>query len=112
MMSLEKLRLEIVEDIATWFTDELERHDATIASLIVELAELREAVSKRPPPRHKPGWVPLKEAAFQTGHSPETIRRWAASGKIDATMRGGCWSVRLGSVQKIATTEGGLAFVK
>jgi hypothetical protein len=77
-----------------------------IAAVIVEMqediAELRRRVDRRPPtlPSVADGWVGLKEAAYQTGYGKESVRIWAASGKVSAKRCGGKWIVNLASVKK------------
>jgi len=44
------------------------------------------------------GMVALKTAASLTGAHPETVRRWAARGHVDAERRGRRWFVSLPSL--------------
>jgi hypothetical protein len=74
-----------------------------------EIANLRAQLHKRRKPRAavKEGHVTLKEASYQSGESDETkcpvetIRRWAAEGKLEADFGvDGVWVVHLAGFLK------------
>jgi hypothetical protein len=76
-----------------------------LSALVVELQEdvaaLQRRIELRPPkpPTLAAGWAPLKEAAYQTGYSLETIRLWSARGKVSALRFGAKWYVNMKSLR-------------
>ena len=70
---------------------------AELSSVILRLEQLLEdlkiATEGRRVSKPQPSMVPLKQAAGQTGFSPETIRLWILRGLVKAERRGGRWFV-------------------
>lgn len=82
---------------------------AMVVELQEDIAELRRRIDLRPPkpPTLAAGWAPLKEAAYQTGYSLETMRLWAARGKISALRFGAKWYVNMKSLRKEISSRRG-----
>jgi hypothetical protein len=80
----------------------IEKLAAIVVEMQEDIASLRRRVDRRPPrpPSIANGWVVLKDAAFRTGYAAESIRLWAASGKVIAMRCGAKWYVNLASLKK------------
>jgi hypothetical protein len=70
---------------------------AVIVELRADLDEMRARLDAMTEPAAVPAeFIPLKLAAARTGFHPETLRGWAAAGRISAHRSGGRWYVLIG----------------
>jgi hypothetical protein len=98
-----------VADVIAVLAAALEQRDAAIERLTILLTDVRAdhavlaaRVDRLDPPDDTPlpGYCGLKEAAFASGFSDETLRRWAKAGL--GIKRGGVWQIELASVMERA----------